>query len=182
MMITWNETVEKFTHVTDKLGKEIDPGIFDTVVALNVLGFHTTMSCEGHINWGLAAPWVDVIPDGAVALNQQIQVIRQQTPADQPFPDEAKQLMLVVKRNQQLLFHDLVKLLDQFYEYRHITYARQLIPHMSHGGHIRIEPIGADLQTVVPDQIKEQQLRAYQTEMSDFTAFLKARIPQPLQG
>jgi len=46
--------------VTDGLGKEIDQGIFDTVVALNVLGIPTRQSCEGHLEWGTGAPWVDI--------------------------------------------------------------------------------------------------------------------------
>lgn len=181
-MVTWNETVEKFLHVTDKLGKEIDPGIFDTVVGLNVLGFRTTMSCEGHAERGIAAPWVDIIPDDAVALNQEIQIIRQQAAPGEPFPDEAKKLVEVVKHKQQLLFHDLVKLLDQFYGQRHMVYDQQLIPHMSGGGRIRLEPLGTELQTIVPEDIKAQKLLEYRQEMHDFTAFLKARIPQPLQG
>ncbi len=59
-MQQWTETSEKFSHVTDKLGEPIDKGIFDTVVALNILGFVTRQSCEGHLDHGLPYPWVDV--------------------------------------------------------------------------------------------------------------------------
>jgi hypothetical protein len=59
MSILWDESVEKFRKVTDRLGCPIDAGIFDTVVALNILGVHTTMSCEGHLDHGLAYPWID---------------------------------------------------------------------------------------------------------------------------
>ncbi|HEY1351171.1 MAG TPA: hypothetical protein VGF67_16245 [Ktedonobacteraceae bacterium] len=59
-MATWNETIHKFSSVTDKLGKEIDRGIFETVVALNLLGVSTIASCEGHLNWGVPYPWIDI--------------------------------------------------------------------------------------------------------------------------
>ena len=59
-MQKWIEISEKFSHVTDKLGKHMDKGILDTVVALNVLGFDTDQSCEGHLDHGLPYPWVDI--------------------------------------------------------------------------------------------------------------------------
>lgn len=62
-MTTWLDTVETFKRVTDKLGKPIDDGIFDTVVALNLLGIVTTASCEGHIGWGVPHPWIDIEPE-----------------------------------------------------------------------------------------------------------------------
>jgi len=58
----WDETAEKFRKVKDKLGCPIDEGIFETVVALNILGITTTMSCEGHLDHGLPYPWVDTLP------------------------------------------------------------------------------------------------------------------------
>lgn len=56
----WEELSEKFSHVTDKIGMPIDGGIFETVVALNVLDIPTSMSCEGHLDHGLPYPWVDI--------------------------------------------------------------------------------------------------------------------------
>ena len=46
----------------DALGKPVDAGIKSLVTALNVSGFPTTASCEGHLDWGVPAPWVDVAP------------------------------------------------------------------------------------------------------------------------
>lgn len=56
--MTWNEALTYFSRVTDKLGKEIDPGILETVAALNVLGIATVQSCEGHVGWGVPYPWI----------------------------------------------------------------------------------------------------------------------------
>ena len=59
-METWTQMVARFELVTDRLGRPIDKGIFETVVALNMLGIRTVMSCEGHPNRGLPYPWVEV--------------------------------------------------------------------------------------------------------------------------
>lgn len=61
-MKTWTETVERFSSVTDKLGKEIDSGILEAVVALNMLGITTRQSCEGHLERGAPYPWIDIEP------------------------------------------------------------------------------------------------------------------------
>ena len=55
----WQETEQRFQSVTDRLGNSIDEGIFETVVGLNILGITTTLSCEGHLDWGVPYPWVN---------------------------------------------------------------------------------------------------------------------------
>ncbi len=56
----WKHFADQLGNVTDRLGKPIDSGIFDTVVALNLFNIHTTQSCEGHLDGGIAAPWVEM--------------------------------------------------------------------------------------------------------------------------
>src|SRR5206468_3667524 len=55
------EFQNQFRETTDKLGYEIEPGIFDTVVGLNALGINTSQSCEGHVDRGRITPWIDVV-------------------------------------------------------------------------------------------------------------------------
>lgn len=62
---TWEETAAYFRRVTDKLGKKIDTGIFETVVTLNMAGIATRASCQGHLDWGLPYPWIDLEPEMA---------------------------------------------------------------------------------------------------------------------
>ena len=62
-MATWNEAIEQFSRVTDAVGKPIDVGIFETVVALNMSGIVTRQSCEGHLDWGLPYPWIEIQPE-----------------------------------------------------------------------------------------------------------------------
>ena len=57
---SWHDMYDHVSTWTDRLGRPIDHGIHDTVIALNLLGFPTTASCEGHDDHGTPAPWVAV--------------------------------------------------------------------------------------------------------------------------
>ncbi len=56
----------------DKLGKKVDAGIIETVVVLNLLGMPTTMSCEGHLDHGTGAPWVDIEDTNASERSSEV--------------------------------------------------------------------------------------------------------------
>lgn len=45
---SWEEAEAFMRHITDGMGSSIDEGILETVIALNLLGFPTCQSCEGH--------------------------------------------------------------------------------------------------------------------------------------
>jgi hypothetical protein len=59
---------EQVNQLVDGLNKPIDEGIKRVVAALRLVGFHTTASCEGHMNWGLPYPWVQVNNDREFTL------------------------------------------------------------------------------------------------------------------
>ncbi len=46
---SWEEAEALVRRITDGLGCSIDEGILEIVVALNLLGFPTCQSCEGHL-------------------------------------------------------------------------------------------------------------------------------------
>lgn len=48
--------------LTDGLGRRLDSGITELVVALRLHGFRTTASCAGHLDHGLPWPWVRIGP------------------------------------------------------------------------------------------------------------------------
>jgi hypothetical protein len=56
------ETVTKeVDSFVDGLGKKLDAGIKCAVISFRLLGFQTTMSCEGHMRvWGTPFPWVEI--------------------------------------------------------------------------------------------------------------------------
>jgi hypothetical protein len=59
----WSAALRDVAALTDRLGLPVDPGIRDAVAALNLAGFPTTQSCEGHVNaagHGLPSPWVEL--------------------------------------------------------------------------------------------------------------------------
>lgn len=56
----WQKMEQEVATWGDALGKGIDVRIKDTVIVLNLLGFKTEQSCEGHIDWGRPYPWVRI--------------------------------------------------------------------------------------------------------------------------
>ena len=60
----WNEKVRDLESIVDALGSHIEDGIKETVAGLQLLGFNTTGSCEGHNNWGSPYPWVQMNTGG----------------------------------------------------------------------------------------------------------------------
>ena len=54
----WLAMIERVNAFKDKVGCSVDPGIRTTVAALNLLGFPTEMSCQGHLDHDYPVPWV----------------------------------------------------------------------------------------------------------------------------
>lgn len=54
----WDEMVREVDSWTDALGMPIDEKIKDTIIVLNLLGFKTQQSCEGHLDSGRLYPWI----------------------------------------------------------------------------------------------------------------------------
>jgi hypothetical protein len=70
---TYEESLSEVETLCDKLGMPIDEKIKPLVAALRMYGVKTTMSCEGHSDWGKLYPWVrfdpaDVDLVGSIAL------------------------------------------------------------------------------------------------------------------
>jgi len=58
--IAWDNKLKEIEEIKDPLGEKIDDGIKETVAAFNLNGLSTSGSCEGHLDHGTAAPWVEV--------------------------------------------------------------------------------------------------------------------------
>ncbi len=65
--LLWLEKLKEIEGLADGLGMGLDEKIKETVAALQVNGFHTRQSCEGHVNWGCGTPWVDLTAPGQPA-------------------------------------------------------------------------------------------------------------------
>ncbi len=181
----WHEMYQRVDHSSDALGKGIDAGIAETVVALNVLGIPTTASCEGHLHHGTGAPWVDIEDPSASERSSkvgqlfqhalQVQQERSQiTEEVLRLFEEAHQAREEVKRIHLIVRRKLLAYLAVFYDQRQAPYdVRLVVQARSTTGKSRLESQGADLQDVAPLDIKAQKLQEYQEEMHAFTAFLK---------
>jgi hypothetical protein len=58
--VEWEKKQEEVEGWKDKLGRGIEKKIKDAIVAFNMSGLPTSASCEGHLDSGHGAPWVDV--------------------------------------------------------------------------------------------------------------------------
>lgn len=179
----WSQMVERCRRVVDKLGLPIDEGIFEAVVALNLLGIHTCASCEGHPDRGAYAPWIDIQTPGVEEdykiANKAFDHYQEQVDANKLSPVElgklyAHTLQLDWKFNEKALSerNKLIGYLARFYENRHSPYDRILtIQHRTYSA--RLESQGAYFQRIAPDERRVQKLVEYQEEMHTFTVFLK---------
>ncbi len=65
---------EKLESTTDSMGMPIDKGVFETIVLLNALGYHTSQSCDGH---GTHAAWISFNTETeAVELDSENSIFR----------------------------------------------------------------------------------------------------------
>jgi hypothetical protein len=181
----WEQIATRFTQITDKIGMRVDSGILETVIVLNALGIETSASCEGHLDHGIAAPWIDI---QAVSASEGSRRVAQMfTRADEAFerqnlPSADIEAMFAEAQREQKRIKSihleqrkkLMEYLSTFYTDRHVPYDQQIVIHpRDTTGRARLESIGADLQLIVPPTLREQKLAEYQREMQAFTAFLK---------
>jgi len=177
----WKQCADRLGHMTDKLGKPIDPGIFNTVVALNLFAIHTTQSCEGHLDHGIAAPWVELqIPEtnehktlrmNTHQLADRIEALEHEERPDEelaPLYQELHRLKREMRRPQLEELQKVMHLLAEFYQNKPVTYDRLLTIRGN-----RIETQGTQFQEIIAPEERRQKLLEYQAEMQTFTAFLK---------
>ncbi|MDO8471868.1 MAG: hypothetical protein Q7S64_01785 [bacterium] len=146
----------KLAQTTDALGKPIDAGIFDLVLYLNVLGFHTAQSCAGHVDWGEFAPWVEIEP----VYNQSTRWFKVKANQDQ-----------VEKQNLKLHYR-FINLLDRFYHTKKVPYLTTMVTDVAYYS-FRLQPVGLARQKVVSTKERRAQLALYQAEIERFTRWLK---------
>ena len=59
-VMSYTASVQQCKRLADGLGKGLDPKILPLVAALRMFGIRTSGSCQGHKDWGLPYPWVDI--------------------------------------------------------------------------------------------------------------------------
>ena len=179
----WRQVADIAAGITDALGKPIDTGIINTVVALNVYDIHTTQSCEGHLDSGIAAPWVEIKApetEQSKALRKRINELadaidefeRTERPDEEvePLYKKLHELEREARRPQLEEIQKTLHLLTQFYMNRQVVYERLLTVRGN-----RLESQGAQLQEIMSADDRRLKLSEYQKEMREFTAFLEKK-------
>jgi metal-dependent amidase/aminoacylase/carboxypeptidase family protein len=177
----WQEIAARVDKITDRLGNPVDEGIKETVIVLNLLGFPTIMSCEGHLDHEYG-PWVNMQPKGVAALEEQWrQANRAAQAAREQGAPFTKDLSETLRAAQQALDTPVLQLAMQLMTYLIAFYAERVVPHdrrlviNEFVAGFSLKCHGTFLQKVVEPPLRAVKLREYQEEMRTFTAFLKAR-------
>lgn len=196
----WKAMEKEVSSWTDALGLGIDPKIKETVIVLNLLGFKTSQSCEGHINWGNAYPWVafDYESDQFKALTSKLREISQQTKAEEA---ELKKKYSELTIQEIMQTKDVSKL-DELYKQRHaindkmdILSKTKILPLQNLMiSFYAVQPLNVDKILILDDHLpfqfslnsnggkwqitrsfaeKAKKLDEYQEEMQAFTKFLR---------
>ena len=182
----YEEMCKRVATFTDKLGATIDDGIFDTVVALNLLGFHTFQSCEGHLDHGYPYPWVTVLDDertrmfnrlwmSVCELEEQAKVSKTESAYDHYLRADVELRLLTIQwEADDDVYRKIIELLSTFSksQERHTHSARLFVKRL-HPGLYRIEPAFSMAVKKLPDSLTATYLTRGQTEMQNFANFLK---------
>lgn len=198
----WKSMSAEVDTWADAIGNPIliEPGIKDTVIVLNLLGFKTRGSCEGHIGWRCASPWVDFdvrdeVIQGLFKEEKEIlkridivekkiiekypelsfdQVIKKlHTEKNREFLELNDQYYKIFQQREKLSREKILKLynlIELFYKKNFTNYDRMLFLE----GFInpRLQSLGAKWEILHTQDIKESKIKEYQDEMKKFTKFL----------
>lgn len=174
---SWEEAVAFAGHLTDRLGCPIDGGILETVVALNLLGFWTSQSCEGHLDEGLPYPWIDFHLGECPAWYEQAQeeVCREGQSAEEEEVAINRLMKRVASYHHEIHpYTRLLALLDTFYQAKADSLEDWwIIVHCIHPGYYRICSACGYVADTWSEEICVHNLKRAQTEMQAFTVFLK---------
>ncbi len=164
-MAVWDKVREDIESFADKLGRGVDEGIKEALAGLIVSGFHSTGSCEGHLDHGTRAPWVDIETRDAPALYRK---------AKDATSDEEKEAILeeIMRKNLEER-RRLIAILDDFYGERKVP-IHQMLSTSGYGHKLsRLESIGSDIQAIEDEETRQTRLEEYQEEMRAFSEYLK---------
>jgi len=167
----WEEISAGVDGITDKLGEKIDPNIKEAVIALKALDINASQSCEGHLDRGIAAPWIDIVDKKVLEAVKQIDWKKKLTTEQEI--EERKILDDFAERKNLELQKKIIEYLDAFYKHRESPFDKRLVIQNRNRTGARIESQGASLQKIADAEIKKQKLAEYQEEMRTFTEFLK---------
>lgn len=167
----WAATAQALTAQTDALGRDIDRGIRDTVIALQLLGLNTFSSCAGHPGRLTGGPYVMFQSVGAKERFAQLQALGT-GPADPTYQQLREALVAANMEERQKL----LPLLDAFYRRRQVAFGDRLIIQGISAEASRLKVQGIELMYIESKVERRTRLRKAQTEMQAFTGFVTNRL------
>ncbi|WP_217241378.1 hypothetical protein [Streptomyces sp. AC555_RSS877] len=163
----WEAEKHAVRQLRDGMGMAVDRPIIDTVAVLRLLGFHTYMSCGGHIDRALG-PSVSIASPHADEHRRRAHEAEKQGDREQ-----ARRAWQMVERHNAVELRRLVLLLARFYDGREVPHDHRLVAQGF--GRLRYD-LGShsrDLLRVVPRNQRRALLDKQRQELRDFTDFLK---------
>lgn len=163
----WQKIIEDIEGTTDGLGKEIEKGIFDVVVALNALQVNTSQSCEGHLKEegrGFPFPWVEIYapePEGWKTSEG----------------NEREELEKKWKEENLKQREEMAEYLEEFYKEKEKTADERLsFEEIGIFGGFRVQSMGAEHTKSLSSDQQTEKLSLYRKEMDGFAEFLKNKF------
>lgn len=174
---SWEEAEIFAGRLTDQSECPIDAGIVKVVAALNLLGFCTSQSCEGHLDEGLPYPWIDFTTGACPAWYEQAQkdACCEGQSAEATMAAIGRLMDLVAAYHQEdHLYTRLVALLERFYASRTDCPEKwRLIPHCIHPGYYRMCSGYGYAADEWPANARAENLARAQGEMQRFAEWLR---------
>ncbi len=157
----WEQERRNVEEITDKLEEGIDEGIKDTVIALRVLEFPTSGSCEGHTSGehGTPYPWIDICVPRPEGYEE-----------DEEDREKRHEWNIENLKEQKRM----IDLLDEFYSDRKTPFDVMIsFRHIGIYGEFRLQSFGADIMELMTPEEQEEKRRQYKKELDDFAQFCK---------
>lgn len=166
----WDALLDRASRTVDGLGMHIDKKVLETVTSLWVHSFSTTASCEGHLDWGVKAPWIHI---GNQPSNQDLKPIRGKSMLIADIFKKYPKLAQIRDKNL-ISQRKLLNLLTKFYSNQNTREdTRLILTHFGIYGVTRLTNQGVEIQEINSKHTQKSKLAIYQKEMQDFSKFLK---------
>ncbi len=153
----WEKQRAVVERITDGLGRRVDNGIKECVIALRMYGFPTSASCEGHL--ASHTPWVEIYapePQGRAKKKEKEHMWRREN----------------LKERKRML-----EILKEFYQRRKVPLDTMLyLERLGIFGGFIIQSMGAETIEMFPREKRKKKIREYRKEMDDFTRFLRDKF------
>lgn len=168
----WQEALDRVKRIEehDPHGLKMDEGVKKAVMGLDVLGFTTTASCEGHVDRGNGFPYIRITNMEAMQLQRNASdayVLQRHTDYER-YRDKADEL------NETLLAR-LAGYLNEFYASREVDEDTKLLAEID-ASRLLLRNAGSEKQKTAPLESRSTNLANFQQEITMFANFLEKKF------